>query len=79
MAHSTFRSDPLAAAQEWAAYKRGEMSAETFYARLAQRACPPPTTPRNWRRAVYQAAARGRLGIADIVSLERNKGGTEDV
>lgn len=61
------------------ARRAGSITPECYYARLAMLATPRVTpTPTNWRRAIFRGAARGHLSAADIASLERNKGGTED-
>lgn len=74
-----FKSDPLAASADYRRWKAGELTDEQYYARLAMRSCPVDVpTPTNWRRAIWRAAAKRCLTVPDVVSLERNKGGTEE-
>jgi hypothetical protein len=51
---------------------------DEYDAAIRERAFPlRPRVPRGWRQLVYKAAGRGKLNARDVMSLERNHGGTE--
>lgn len=66
----------------WREYKSGRRTLDDYLAVACQGATfllGHKRVPRGWWEAVLRGAGRGELTVADIISLERNHGGTEDV
>ena len=79
-----FRSDPLAAAADVAALRRGEITPEEYRARAQKRAqavLPLTRDPAGWLSAIWRNAGKtgeNRLTLPEIDTILRTKGGTED-
>lgn len=70
--------NPLDAATDYQAWKRGEISDAQYFERMRLRSLPPVVEDApGYRAAAWRAAGKGKLTTADLAHLERTKGSSD--